>query len=1451
MKRRDLKLLLLASLLGAAVSVVETPQAQANPAEAASLWGQRAQSATRLAVIDGGGLNIDLPKVVKHLFVGTNTEEVSVHIGELNGQPGQEQVGLDGGAVTALAQDMSVMWTSDDIGARRIIAVQDLDADGAAEILVETEGQEVAIVSGSNGQIAFTFDYVGGRMVVVDIDGDDGLEILVQSAGGAPGLRAYGFDNGNGQLLWQVTEGISEQFDLAVGDVNPENTDLEVALDGDSGAVVVINAASGNVERNTGANIDGDFGCGPSVVANIDEDVQEELIFTGTASGENGETAYLAVYDYVEDTIEWIYEYGHGNADVALRMLQNPTADLNGDGVMEVIVSVFNNTEELVDGQPEDADGINEPGRWTLVAYDGATGEVVAQAPDQLPVALLDPSGMGKSMLLTASVGDDIDPDNPMSSLTAWAEVDGELSQRWTVPNARLAKAPGLYGGTCAPGSRVFAAVVHDFTGDERPDVVVERDLNGDQRADLVQIMGFTPQGPTITGQTELAPFQNPHVIAAGDGFFENGAHLAMVLSDGFLTVFNGLMEPEQRFPSARNMPQPRTLQAELPNPEDEETTIKTRYLHLQDAAGRTRNIDAGGRRPLDVYSSDDRGTAQPLVGLFVDGGSLFAHNFDNDNGDPVLSMRNAFGEEVWSHTFEDALAGPRNVLAAPLDGDEGNQSTQDIAYIYTDRDGNDIIEVRLGPTGELVASRAVNDIQSGVEEPWMVAQGNGGTTHRLVLMADGQAHWLAAAGTPGLEALETEYVVAISEEVRNNVSFKIDADVDIPFLFADTPEGDKALINADTGEARWTIPVNGDNHSYQGQLLNFPSLVRQGPNEIELDSVENLNLIVPGSAGDLSSYTTNSGQVNWRVCLNDGQATAMPTDQPPTTQNCGGGKLSDVTVGSVVQTIDDVREIMVGSEDGWVYALTSQGELIWALYFGVPVGAPIMTDPIGGGEDSKVLIVVPAANGSIFFVERDFTPTGEVRDVAVDGDRISDPNTDVDEAEQFGALGVAWEPVEDAEGYRVALVGSDGLVTPFEDQGDATSAVLTDLPLRIGPTYRALVVAYDIAGVESAAISSDGVVLSDNTAPEIVDFAVAPEAFNPNQDEPVALTGQATDNFGVATVELAAMRDEDDGPVWTRTIDAGAVAQFDLNEVWDGRADGDIVPDGQYTITMRVVDVGDNEETAEATLLIDATAPDAPTITAPEDGAVLTEGVVTVSGGAEPGSTVNVTIDGEQLCEVEVDDTGGFECTTEDALADGQYTAAATATDALGNTSEESAQVVFTIDTTAPDAPVITSPTDGQEFEGESVEVTIEGTAEAGADVNVSVGDEVVCEVTADEAGVFACPAQTFEVGEYTATASAIDGAGLESEVSEAVGFVVIKPVIDPNNEPNNSPNNEPNNDPNNDPGPDPDPNPNVDTGSPDDGCGCSTPSRPAPSNAPLALLALALGGFFWRRRR
>lgn len=225
---------------------------------------------------------------------------------------------------------------------------------------------------------------------------------------------------------------------------------------------------------------------------------------------------------------------------------------------------------------------------------------------------------------------------------------------------------------------------------------------------------------------------------------------------------------------------------------------------------------------------------------------------------------------------------------------------------------------------------------------------------------------------------------------------------------------------------------------------------------------------------------------------------------------------------------------------------------------------------------------------------------------------------------------------------------------------------------------------------------------------------------------------------------------------------------------------------DGAHTLVARATDAAGNAspDSSPVAFTVDSSLPvSSPVITAPVADSFTNDSTPTVTGTAAPFATVNVYADGNTttpLCTTTASANGSFTCTPAAALGEGEHTLTATATDGNG-TSAPSNGVDFTVDTVAPNAPVVSSPTAGESV---SRTPTISGTAEAGSTVDVRIDGQLVCSVVADMTGAWSCTQmQPLPAGNHVVTATATDAAGNRSTPSADLSFTVTdmptKPVI------------------------------------------------------------------------
>ncbi|MGW8168568.1 MAG: Ig-like domain-containing protein [Sulfurovaceae bacterium] len=233
-----------------------------------------------------------------------------------------------------------------------------------------------------------------------------------------------------------------------------------------------------------------------------------------------------------------------------------------------------------------------------------------------------------------------------------------------------------------------------------------------------------------------------------------------------------------------------------------------------------------------------------------------------------------------------------------------------------------------------------------------------------------------------------------------------------------------------------------------------------------------------------------------------------------------------------------------------------------------------------------------------------------------------------------------------------------------------------------------------------------------------------------------------------------------DGGKTW---LDA---AQNDATHwSYDNRANA--MTSGEHTLQSRVIDAAGNADSVSTqTITIDTAAPtnlsvnlydDAAPITGPiTAGSITNDTTPVISGITEAGASVTAKDDaGNTLGTATADSNGNYTITPTTSLSEGQHYISVTAADAAGNPFTVSSGV-FTVDTTAPTAPIL-DPTDGS---------IVVGTAEPGSTITITDGNgDPIGTTTANQNGNFSYTPDTLISDGTVINATATDAAGNESQ--------------------------------------------------------------------------------------
>ncbi|MFO1059519.1 MAG: Ig-like domain-containing protein [Dongiaceae bacterium] len=221
----------------------------------------------------------------------------------------------------------------------------------------------------------------------------------------------------------------------------------------------------------------------------------------------------------------------------------------------------------------------------------------------------------------------------------------------------------------------------------------------------------------------------------------------------------------------------------------------------------------------------------------------------------------------------------------------------------------------------------------------------------------------------------------------------------------------------------------------------------------------------------------------------------------------------------------------------------------------------------------------------------------------------------------------------------------------------------------------------------------------------------------------------------------------------------------------------------GLHSLSARLTDVAGNRGSAGPSfaLTVGALAPVVITGLAEDSGAagdhVTSDGTPTLSGTAEPGTTVTLFRDGDAVGTAAVDAAGQWSFTT-DGLGDGAYRFTAQSTDGFGNQTEPSAAFAVTVDTVAPAAPTIDAVTPDSGAAGDGLtgdgSPLLSGTAEAGSIVTLFRDGSPIGTTTADAAGQWSLETGALGDGSYLFTAQAADAAGNARDPSDGFALTI-----------------------------------------------------------------------------
>lgn len=508
------------------------------------------------------------------------------------------------------------------------------------------------------------------------------------------------------------------------------------------------------------------------------------------------------------------------------------------------------------------------------------------------------------------------------------------------------------------------------------------------------------------------------------------------------------------------------------------------------------------------------------------------------------------------------------------------------------------------------------------------------------------------------------------------------------------------------------------------------------------------------GGGGDDDDGNNNNPNPNPSTPVDPTNPDTTPPNAPSSLQFSSDGK-------SVTGTAEPGSTITLKDANGNVLGTGKTGS---DGNFTVSLGTPLTngeqvtataTDAAGNTSQGTTItapdLTAPDAP-TIGSVTDDIDPqTGSV----TNGDSTNDPRPQLSGTAEAGSTVTIYDG---GVAIGTALVASNGTwtFTPSTDLTESTHQITvraTDAAGNLGPASPVFTLTVDL----TPPTAPTAIVLTDDTG---------------------AIRGTIT--AGTPTDASKPILAGTGEPGGTITIYDNGVAVGTTtvlpNGTWSVTPDGPLA-DGTHTITVVETDAAGNQSAASEPIIftVDTTPP-----LAPGDLVVSNDGG-TITGTAEPGSTVTIR-EGDAILGTPVADSeGNFSLTLTPPKLNGEILTA-DATDAAGNTGPATSAAAP--DVTPPQAPVIvsviddvlntTGPVDQDGLTNDRAP-TLNGTGEPGSTITIFNGSDIIGTVAVPSSGLWSfTPPSPLADGTYVLTATATDAAGNPSGQSNAWTIIV-----------------------------------------------------------------------------
>lgn len=1114
------------------------------PAQAGDLdWPTQRHDNGRTGRSNGKG-NITKPVVTHEIKVGSTTDATKAILVDADLDGELDLLLVEGDAVSVRNSKDQVIWRTKGLGASRLAGIHDLDGNGTHEVVILSDGPPAAItlLSLRYGEVLWRFDDFGAgasslpfaNVAIADVTTDGLLNLLASTYYEGSDLFAFGFSEGfktraEDNVLWQKTlRRYNRTVSFLVDDLNgdgrneivSQHHDALSVLDGETGSTVLFQEG-----------LFSNHMFGPKTLIDVTGDGRPEYISFGITRNNQA----VAVIDPVNGRALWSYEW----YPTELKQVQFPygaITDIDLDGTIEIIFSVFNDTDDELIGphsSSADWDGIVAPMRWATLIVNAETGAVENTFLDTAVVAIFDP-GYGKKPRIV--IREDPAPQPTLSKfgkLNVYELSDiGTLSPLLNIGRASLITHIEPPSPTLNTQQQPYFVSTIDINSDGLPDISFEIDYNGDSIAEswsFFSLGSLTPERiaefPLLVAQAREIP------VIKHLGF----AYLGLQTLDNGVELLDSTTQSISSFVVSGTSPI--ILSSNIDKRNGNEIIVNAGFEKSTVFSKQMDSYNMIDEKPYEELSA--------IVAGDIDGDGLDEIiTASRVNGTTHIVETRKKGNTLWSNAFEYYGSYINNIATARLNGDEFHD------VVFTTRD------TRLA-NGDDVRLISLNGIDGSVL--WNV-----GTLENYFPNAPLVLHDFDRDGLDDILLLDVN-----NAEIYSGLDGTLLSSFDYPGKWATSSllvdnSNQPSTINiiigthySNPGLVSWDytndiLKFNIDNR-FEGEIGDsFPVLFRS---ELEW------GLIKHNTQGLIEAFNSEGNRIWGPSHYIEGNLALL--------NDLHTNKINSVSIADIDG--DGRDDSILGTNDGFVIALNAlDGSVLWSLPVYSSVSETITSDVDG---DGLLEILASTSAGEVLVIDQEpISGPSSVFDVKLDDDlSISNPSMDIDETSQIGALAATWDTVDGAIGYRYRIIDDQNtIVNPWSSCSPEREAVVETPPLNFDRSYYFTVQACLDSGKFSSQTVSDGVRLVDKRPPKVNRLVAKPrvvDSFKKN----FRLDAILSDNVWLDRYILAISDCE--GAVKTFSNNLYGTKST-ISQIWDGTDDsGNLVPGGHYTVNLQVFD--------------------------------------------------------------------------------------------------------------------------------------------------------------------------------------------------------------------------------------------------------------------------------------